>query len=392
MDLIDAIRGRRSIRSYLHKPVSLDLMKSIIDAGIHAPSTCNQEMYAVIIVDDPRIKKRLETDAGFKMASRFPNLLFVICDKRFGNERFANIQSAAASIQNMLLYAYSLGIGSCWMCGYGDKALVKQLLNIPSSYHVLGAVGFGYPDERPIPPLRRSVDDITFFNRFEEKNKGNNPDCWHLEDIHSLSARSIYAKSPDIGYNPLFKLELDQEITYISTKLGETILSVYDISGLYLFELAKHNPTKKFTSLVTHKKIKEWMDERAHFLGLTNLQFFAGDLRTVKKTYDTLLCLDLVNRIPHLERGRILSFVKRLLHPNGRVILSALNKFSFYGFFFRNGVSRRYGPEISLSMRSIKTLAHSTGLRVVERRGFNLIPSFRLFFKMGVHGRYTFFY
>src|SRR3989338_7986240 len=67
-----------------------------------------------------------------------------------------------------------------------------------------------------------------------------------------------------------------------------------------------------------------------------------------------------------------------------------INKKSVYGVLFKKGIGRRYGPEISRTEKEIKEIYQKMDLKIKEEIGFNILPSFRLFFKTGIPGRYTF--
>ncbi len=392
MDIKKAIWGRRSIRKFTKEKISTSVLYDILDAGVQAPSSCNQQLFYFVLVEDPGLKKQLEKEAGFKWIDRIPHPVFVVTDKRFGNEKFSNIQGASAAIENMLLYAYSLDIGSCWIDCNGDKAIVKRLLHIPSYFHILGCVGFGYPDERPIPPIKRGVREITFINRVPFPDQAtNDPEDWAYKDIQSMAARAIFAKSPDIGYYHLFPLELEQQLQFISLKLGKDVLYLEDISGIYLFKLAQMNPRSSFVMVSSSKKVVAWMEEKAHYHALKNISFVhSADLTVSKKQFDTVLCLDQVNRLPSHQREQIIALAHHSLKRGGSLLLSFLNKRSLYGTLFRKGVGRRYGPEISLAYGPLATVLRKY-FTITERVGFNLLSSPRLFFKMGVPGRYTVF-
>jgi len=393
MELKSAIWGRRTIRRFLNKKIPKNLLNEILQAGIQAPSSCNQQMFYFISIDNGNLKRRLLEEAGFKWIDRIPNPFFVITDKRFGNERFANIQGAAAAIQNMMLYAYSIKIGSCWMAGYGDKAIVKKLLNIPSYFHILGCVGFGYADEKPIFPIKRNLSEILFSNKVNfALKKSNNPDDWSYNEIKNLAARTIFAKSPNIGYYHLFALELEKQLDFVNRNLGESVLYLDDISGIYIFELAARKPDSKFYMVSPSEKLIEWMREKADFHRLKNIHFiYSRNLEVNKKDFDTVLCLDQFNRIPADNRNELVNLSYRNLRKDGKLIISFLNKYSIYGMLFRSGVARRYGPEISLPWSHVCEIITKNKFNILERVGFNLLPSPRLFFKIGVPGRYTFF-
>jgi len=133
MDLDEAIRGRRSIREYVDKNVSEELVRQIIKAATFAPSAKNGQQWRFTV---------LTGDAKEKLTNCFRRELEVIC-KRIGEENTGSAfgscsimedvpivimvwnagkmgwetekHSVAAAIQNMLLKAYSLGLGSLWI-------------------------------------------------------------------------------------------------------------------------------------------------------------------------------------------------------------------------------------------------------------------------------------
>jgi len=392
MDVYSCIKTRRSIRKYKNKRIPENTLKEILQVATYAPSSCNQQMYYFINVEDEKIRARLEKEAGFWLNKRLPHAIFVIADKRFGSELFANIQSAAAGIENILLYAHSLGLGGLWMCGVGDRGVIKKILNVSNKYHLVGCIGLGYSDETPPIPTKRQIEEIYFKNSFLEPNsKKSNPDYWDYIQINSLAERAIFAHSPEVGYKHLFKIQFENELSYISKHLGKENLSVYEISGTYLFELAAKNTDKNFYSITSSEKIAEWLDLRAKSLNLKNIKCVKATLEDIKtKKFNAVLLLELMNRVPTKQRQAIINSCKNLIDGDGKIILSVLNRNSLYGYLFRKGVSRRFGPEISLSHGDIKKLLNKTELKTKERVGFNLFPSPKLFFKIGVPGKYTF--
>lgn len=80
MDALEAIRKRRSVRSYTHKPVVKEVIEQIIDAGRRAPSGVNQQPWEFIVVTDEKIKKQIAsiTDYG-KFIAEAPVCIVVYC-------------------------------------------------------------------------------------------------------------------------------------------------------------------------------------------------------------------------------------------------------------------------------------------------------------------------
>lgn len=74
----------------------------------------------------------------------------------------SSLQSVAAAIQNILLRAYSLGLGSLWICDiyYTSEALTRQL---GKSWKLVAAVALGWPASLPGPRLKKSVEEVSEF-------------------------------------------------------------------------------------------------------------------------------------------------------------------------------------------------------------------------------------
>jgi len=74
----------------------------------------------------------------------------------------SSLQSVAAAIQNMLLKAYDMGLGSLWICDiyYATKILTKHL---GKKWKLVAAVTLGWPAETPQPKPRKPVDDVSEF-------------------------------------------------------------------------------------------------------------------------------------------------------------------------------------------------------------------------------------
>lgn len=159
MDLKQAIYSRRSIRRYKDKRIEPYIIKKILDAGLQAPSYCNTQKWRVLFLSEIEIK-RIVSYGGADFLENAPLVMMVIYPK--SNNRYKDdIQSAAAFIQNMLLMATSLGIGSCWVCHLPPKVFLKHYLDIPRNYEIVAAVSFGYPLHKPKPVNRKTqVADI----------------------------------------------------------------------------------------------------------------------------------------------------------------------------------------------------------------------------------------
>lgn len=163
------IKGRRSCRSYKPDPVPKKIVDKILEAGTWAPSAMNQQPWKFIVITDKnlimelsdRVKRvMLKNEVIIKIAKfveRFtsqkdlvfydaPLLIFIVGEK--GDEWMPLDTGLAA--QNMFLYSYSEGLGSCWI-GFShqlnkDPEVLKKL-KVPDNHQIYGAFIFGYPRE-----------------------------------------------------------------------------------------------------------------------------------------------------------------------------------------------------------------------------------------------------
>jgi len=178
MDIITAIRTRRSVRKFKRDPVPLDLLKNIIEMATWAPSATNRQGWRFIIVDDPKIKQEMIDNGGAVIINNSPCGILVIYREKTRNLRYLDyIQSGAAAIQNLLLTAQSYGLGSCWVCHLPTKAALRRILKIPKGFSPIAYILLGYKEKEPVQvPRKYPLDSVIGHNAFnyqgldEEKN------------------------------------------------------------------------------------------------------------------------------------------------------------------------------------------------------------------------------
>ncbi len=169
MELIEAIKGRRSIRRYRDKDVEEWKIRELIDAARWAPSAGNTQTWRFYVVENEDIKHSLYLAALKQRAVKEAPVVIVVCfdtdEMRayYGSRgvHLYGIQDTAAAIQNLLLRAYDLGLGTCWI-GAFDEAAVSSALELKESLRVVALITLGYPAERPLS-RRKDVEEITCF-------------------------------------------------------------------------------------------------------------------------------------------------------------------------------------------------------------------------------------
>ena len=162
--VIENILSRRSIRKYLPQAVNRDTMQIILNCGINAPNGQNKQSWEVRVVDNPdfingltevykKENPQAANEPGFKnMFRNAPTVVFVAND---GAYDFSQVDCGLLG-GNMMLSAWSMGIGSCCLGGPArfmtdSPAAAEYLkkLDFPEGYKLLFCIAFGYPDETP---------------------------------------------------------------------------------------------------------------------------------------------------------------------------------------------------------------------------------------------------
>lgn len=187
MNTLEAIAARRSIRKFKDTPLPDDLLQKILIAGIQAPSGKNRQPWRFVVVKEEKRSEMLRIfreaidqakargdDIGSSpwsahVMEQAPVSIFVInpeglppwlehsTDQNFWD--VVDIQSIGAAIQNMLLAAQDLGLGSLWICDvfYAYEDLMNWL---GEKGELIAAVSFGYADESPAARPRKPLSEI----------------------------------------------------------------------------------------------------------------------------------------------------------------------------------------------------------------------------------------
>lgn len=151
MDVIEAILTRRSIRKYSAEPVSEQDLATVLRAGSYAPSAHNLQPWRFIVVRDAQ--KLKEIADRHRYASMLPGAgcgIIVCGDKAVQKKVGFLVEDCSAAIQNMLLAAHSLGLGTVWCGVYPVTRLIKAfsaMLHLPGTIIPVGLVALGHKAE-----------------------------------------------------------------------------------------------------------------------------------------------------------------------------------------------------------------------------------------------------
>lgn len=165
MEVLEAIRTRRSVRKYDKRPVPEESVQKILEAGRWAPSANNSQPWSFIVLRDEKVRKEVARAATYgRFLADAPLGIAVIIDPAASSNP---VEDGAIATQNMLLAAHALGLGTCWIGSYGSayEERVKEILSIPEGKRLLSIVSVGFPAESP-RSRRRELGELVFDDRY----------------------------------------------------------------------------------------------------------------------------------------------------------------------------------------------------------------------------------
>ena len=165
-----AIKNRRSIRAYSKEKITKEELEKLIDAMRWAPSAGNIQPWEFIIVSNTEIKQKMSIAALDQTFIEEAPIVIVVCanekrsEWRYGSrgKNLYCLQDTAAAIQNLLLAAYALGLGTCWIGAFYEEE-IRRIFDLPGGIRPIALVPVGYPNEKPRTPQRRSITDIIHY-------------------------------------------------------------------------------------------------------------------------------------------------------------------------------------------------------------------------------------
>jgi len=195
VNLSEIIRDRRSIRKYQDREIPREILSEILEDALWAPSGMNRQNWNIYVVKGEEKSKLLDAvaQAGeifkptleklfkekmvnitmqfFKDLGGAPVVLLVYMPKltyeirpdmsslekyQIEHNRFTNMLSAAALIQNMLLLAWDRGLGTCWMTAPKNaEDQINKAMGI-ADQELVALIPIGYPDQSPPAPPRKA--------------------------------------------------------------------------------------------------------------------------------------------------------------------------------------------------------------------------------------------
>jgi nitroreductase len=183
MDLMEAIKGRRSIRKYKPDPVPAETLQMLLEAVRWAPSWANTQCCEVIVVKDPKVKSDLAT-ALPKTNPALPSmtdapLVLVLCGKKGVSGHYKGqpvtvkgdwlMFDTGLAMQNLCLAAHSLGMGTV-VVGMFDHKKAEEILGLPQNVEVVAMTPLGYRATEGSVPKKKELSEFVCHDRYGKKD------------------------------------------------------------------------------------------------------------------------------------------------------------------------------------------------------------------------------
>jgi nitroreductase/SAM-dependent methyltransferase len=375
--ILDRLAARFSCRDFDASAIEPAVLEEIIADGVEAPSSCNHQNWHFIVVTDPERKRRACEIAGGNPHFETCSALIYLCfQKGWSHSNFSIVQSVSGACYHMMLSAHLRGYHCIWNAGIGSHDALRDLLDLPQNFDVLGAMALGRAkaDAPQIKAPRRPVAEVFSWERFARpaaavypakpaaaypyeaiKTHDNpfaqwDPRAWRWEQIADFRGYAVWAKSPLAGVYVSRRQGDAQRVEHglLPQPLQGAVVEVMPWGGtstvglcaklaagasLSVCELSRHN-----LSFIRERLRREGV-------ALHSVRFDlmpGGVLPHPDGSVDTVVLPQVLEHMPDPEA--LLDEVARVLKPGGHVVVSARNRASAYGQHWQQSEARAQVP------------------------------------------------
>lgn len=172
MDVLDAVRSRRSIRAYKPTPVPDDVLSTVLEAARLAPSAGNIQPWHFVVVQDAQARARIARGCRYgKFLAESPVVIVACGDRKASSRWYAN--ETCIALENLVITATGLGLGTCWI-GRFDEGDLAAMLELPAELKIIALLSLGFPREKidagarllHLVRPRKKLEQIVSFERY----------------------------------------------------------------------------------------------------------------------------------------------------------------------------------------------------------------------------------
>jgi nitroreductase/SAM-dependent methyltransferase len=411
--ILARLAQRRSCRAFDGSGMPREVIEAIMRDGLEAPSSCNQQQWHFVAVDDPLLKRQAQSIAGGNPHFLDAAVIIYLCfQKGWTHDKFSVVQSVAGACYHMMLSAHLRGYDSIWNAGIGDTRAVARMLGVPPTVEIQGALclGRGRVDRPELKPPRRALEAVQSWNRFVRPqvslypakpakaypycaitNARNpfavwNPAAWGWDRLADFRGYAVWNKSPLAGVYvyPEQLQAMAREVAMLpDLRAGAHVVEFLPWGGTYTTLLRQRFGTDvhlHLAELSAHNHA--FILERIRQEGLADANMHAeicesGALRCPDASMDAAFLPRVLEHAP--EPWRVLDEIRRVLKHDGVAVVSVRNRLSREALRYRRTTTKAQvpntGPYRPLSAAALRrelarrfTIVDEIGLAVDDGR------------------------
>lgn len=175
MDIAEAIKKRRSVRSYKNQPLEPEKLALVLEAARLAPSAYNNQDWRFVVVQNKETLAELSHVCDDQAYIAEAGAAIVCCstnpEHTLSSEERAYPMDLSIAASFMMLQAVELELATCWVGAYNPNRL-KRLLRIPEEARVACILVVGYPHYIPVETTRKPLEEIAAAEHFDQPFTG----------------------------------------------------------------------------------------------------------------------------------------------------------------------------------------------------------------------------
>jgi nitroreductase len=182
MDVMQAIKERRSVRRYKPDPVKAEDLQAVLEAARLAPSWANTQCWKFVVVRDPAMKARLVTalspnNPATAAITEAPVVIAACAETGKAGYKRGEVCTdkgdwylfdVGIAMENLMLAACSLGLGTVHV-GNMDAKKAAEILGLPPGVVFVEMTPLGYPDDEPRVIPRKELSEIVFYEKYGQR-------------------------------------------------------------------------------------------------------------------------------------------------------------------------------------------------------------------------------
>lgn len=330
--LLEVIRTRRSVRRFKPDVISEEVLQQLFEAARWAPTNCNKQLWRMVVVDEQQVKETLVREAGAStLILRVPVIMVVA---HYNDVYLEAYQAASAAVQNTLLMANALGLGSLWLNSKGNPEKYREVLGIPEEFIITNLILLGYPAGPVLPPPRREVDAFFFRNHFpkgEWQKWVHDPECWRYDRLAEY--QRFICRKTELGTCQDVFAEVEGRLAAeIATEFREPHLELFSYDG----HIARYLPKGLSMTVVdSGNETSRYSQETLKGRENTQFQTWEKFVASPDGAYASASLLFRAERLPQDFTQELAAQVMAKLVPGGTFFLVFRNRSLLFLLFYR---------------------------------------------------------